>query len=140
VLERLRKYRLRLRREKCSFACKEVKYLGYRVSTVGIAPQYEYLDRIRAWRKPKSRDELRAYLGLFPFLSMFSPCTSSVLRPLENLLGKIRSVSDWSSEHDDCFEASKFLFDGQQLRHFKDTATIEVHTLTPVLMDLGSAY
>ena len=77
VLERLRKYRLGLRREKFSFACKEVKYLGYQVSTVGIAPQYKYLDRIRAWTKPKSRDELRAYLGLFPFLSMFSPCTSA---------------------------------------------------------------
>ena len=60
VLERLRKYRLRPRREKCSFACKEVKYLGYQVSTVGIAPQCEYLDRIRALPKPKSRDELRA--------------------------------------------------------------------------------
>jgi len=30
------------------------------------------LDRIRAWPKPNSRDELRAYLGLFLFLSMFS--------------------------------------------------------------------
>ena len=39
------------------------------------------LDRIRAWPKPISRDELRACLGLFPFLSMFSPCTSSILRP-----------------------------------------------------------
>ena len=74
VLERLHKYRLRLRRDKCSFVCKEVEY---QVSTVGIAPQYKYLDRIRAWTKPKSRDELRAYLGLFPFLSMFSPCTSA---------------------------------------------------------------
>jgi len=128
VLERLRQYRSRLRREKCSFACKEVKYLGYQVSTVGITPQYEYLHRIRAWPKPKSRDELRAYLGLFPFLSMFSPCTSSVLCPLQNLFGKKRSMSDWSPEHDECFEASKLLFDGQELLHFDDKATIEVHT------------
>jgi len=68
VLERLHKYRLRLRRDKCSFVCKEVEY---QVSTVGIAPQYEYLDRIRAWPKPKSRDAFRPYLCLFPFLSMF---------------------------------------------------------------------
>jgi len=74
VLERLRKYRLRVIREKCSFACKEVRYLGYEVSTVGISPQYEYLDRICAW--PKSR------------------CTSSVLRPLQILLGNKRSMSD----------------------------------------------
>ena len=49
-------------------------------------------------------------------------------------------MSDWSSEHDECFEASKLLFDGQELGHFDYMATIEVHTLTPVLMDLGSAY
>jgi hypothetical protein len=47
VLQPLRQYRSRLRREKCSFACKEVKYLGHQVSTVGIAPHYEYLNRIR---------------------------------------------------------------------------------------------
>jgi hypothetical protein len=92
VLERLRQYRLRLRREKCSFAGKEVKYLGYQVSTVLIAPQYEYLDHIGALPNPKSRDELRAYLGLFPFLSLFSPCASSILRPFQNLLGKKRSM------------------------------------------------
>jgi len=79
--------------------------LEYQVSTVGTPPQYEFLDRIRAWPKPKSRDEWRVYLGWFPFLSMFSPSTSSILRPLQNLLGKKRSMSDWSSEHDECFEA-----------------------------------
>ena len=127
VLEGLRKYRLRLRREKCSLACKAV-YLGYQVSTFRIAAQYDYLDRILAWPKPKYRDELRAYLGLFPFLSMFSTCTSSVLRPFQNFLGKKRSMLDWSSEHDDCFEASKLLFDGQELVNFDDMGTIEVHT------------
>jgi len=63
LLERLSQNRLRLRRGKCSFACKEVKYLGYQVSTFGIAPQYEYLDRIRARAKPNSRDELRESLS-----------------------------------------------------------------------------
>ena len=101
-----------------------MRYLGYQVSTVGIAPQYEYLYHIRAWPRPKSRDELRAYLGLFPFLSVFSPCTSTVLSPLQNLLGKKRSVSDWSSKHDECFVASKLLFDGEV--HFEDKAAIEV--------------
>jgi len=37
-------------------------------------------------------------------------------------------MSDWSSEHDECFEASKLLFDGQELVHFDDRTTIEVHT------------
>ena len=37
-------------------------------------------------------------------------------------------MSDWSPEHDECFEASKLLFDGQELLHFDDKATIEVHT------------
>ena len=37
-------------------------------------------------------------------------------------------MSDWSSEHDECLEASRLLFDGQELVHFDDMATIEVHT------------
>jgi hypothetical protein len=37
-------------------------------------------------------------------------------------------MSDWSSEHDDFFEASRLLFDGQELGRFEDKGTIEVHT------------
>jgi len=37
-------------------------------------------------------------------------------------------MSDWSSEHEECFEASKLLFNGQELVYFDDTATIKVHT------------
>jgi hypothetical protein len=33
-----------------------------------------------------------------------------------------------SSDHHECFEASKLLFDAEELDHFDDKATIEVHT------------
>jgi hypothetical protein len=133
VLERLRRYRLMLRREKFSFACKEVKYLGHQVSTLGIAPQYEYLDRIRVWTKPQSRNELRAYLRLFSFLSMFSPCTCSVLRPLQNLVGKkeigLPKMISVLKPHS---------YSSMDKSHFTSTSRPRLKfTLMPVLMGLG---
>jgi len=56
-------------------------------------------------------DRLRKY-PLRLRREVFPPCTSSLLRSLQNLLGKKSSMSDWSSEHDECFEASKLLFHG----------------------------
>ena len=128
VLERLKKFMLKLPREKWQFAAKEVKCLAYLVCTTGMGPQYHYMDRICFRPKPTTRDQLRVFLGLFPFLSMFSPCAASVLSLLKILFSKTRTMAEWSPEHDECFEAAESLFNGQELVHFGHDAPIKVHS------------
>jgi hypothetical protein len=47
---------------------------------------------------------------------------------LQNFFEKKRSMSDWFSKHDECFEASKLLCDRQESVHFDNKATIENHS------------
>jgi hypothetical protein len=101
VIELLHKYGygLKLRKEKSGFATKEMKSLDHLVSTTKHS-----------------------------FLSMFSPCAASVLKQLQNVLTKVRTMTDCCAEHDQSFEASKTLFNGEELCHCDQKPSSEAHT------------
>ena len=64
VFERLRHTKLKLRAAKCTFAAKEVSYLGHRVTEEGLLPDPSLLAAIRDIPPPKTATEVRSFLGL----------------------------------------------------------------------------
>ena len=50
VLERLRKYGLYAKLEKCSFDCEQVKFLGYTISSKGIFMDPTQVQTIFEWK------------------------------------------------------------------------------------------
>ena len=64
VFERLRHAKLKLGAEKCTFATKEVSYLGHRVTEEGLLPDPSLLAAIREINPPKNATEVRSFLGL----------------------------------------------------------------------------
>ena len=64
VFERLRHAKLKLGAEKCTFAAKEVSYLGHRVTEEGLLPDPSLLATIREINPPKNATEVRSFLGL----------------------------------------------------------------------------
>ena len=64
VFERLRHANLKLGAEKCTFATKEVSYLGRRVTEEGLLPDPAFLTAIREIPPPKTATEVRSFLGL----------------------------------------------------------------------------
>lgn len=54
VLERLKKANLKLNPKKCNLFCKEVSFLGHRVSEEGISTDPEKVQSIRDWPQPRS--------------------------------------------------------------------------------------
>ena len=69
VFERLRHAQLKLGAEKCTFAAKEVSYLGHRVTSEGLLPDPTLLTAIREIGTPKNATEVRSFLGLRRVLS-----------------------------------------------------------------------
>ena len=67
------------------------KNLGYLLSTEGIAPQHEYLDRIRAWPQPTTRGQLRAFL-------VYSLCFQCFLLVLLNMMSALNRPSQFSMD------------------------------------------
>lgn len=64
LFEVIREAKLKINREKSSFACKEVKFLGYIVDELGIRPNPEKIQPILDFPMPKDRTQLRQFNGL----------------------------------------------------------------------------
>jgi transposase InsO family protein len=88
VLDRLRKFGIRAKRNKCSFMMNSVTYLGHLVCAEGIRPTNDKIKAIQALSQPKDIQQLRSLLGVVNYYAKFLPNLSSVLAPLYNLLRK----------------------------------------------------
>ena len=64
VFERLRHAKLKLGASKCTFAAKEVSYLGHRVTKEGLLLDPSLLAAIRDIPPPTTATEVRSFLGL----------------------------------------------------------------------------
>ena len=63
-LARLRHAKLKLGADKCTFATREVSYLGHRVTEEGLLPDPALLAAIREISQPQNATEVRSFLGL----------------------------------------------------------------------------
>ena len=115
VFERLRHAKLKLGAAKCTFAAKEVSYLGHRVTEEGLLPDPSLLAAIRDIPPPKTATEVHSFLGfsrLLPALcqgfcrhSRSLACTNQKRRslPLERRLpDRIRptqNTTNYESDH-----------------------------------------
>lgn len=85
VLERLRKFRLKLDPDKCIFGATEVKHLGYVISEGVIRPDPDKVAAVTSWPKPTTVKEVKSFLGFVGFYRRFIPHFSNKAKPLNDL-------------------------------------------------------
>lgn len=73
---------------KCEWGQKETNYLGYRLGNGGLTPQVNKVEAIRRSQKPKTKKEVRSFLGLMGWYRRFIPDFASTAAPLTDLLTK----------------------------------------------------
>ena len=88
VFERLRHAQLKLGAEKCTFAAKEVSYLGHRVTSEGLLPDPTLLAAIREIALPKNATEVRSFLGLAGYYRRYVKSFGAIAGPLHALTRK----------------------------------------------------
>lgn len=71
VLQSLRAHGFTANPEKCTIGLKEAKYLGYVVGRGQIKPQSNKVEAVLTWPKPKSKSQLRPFLGLVGYYRRF---------------------------------------------------------------------
>ena len=108
VLERFRKFGVRLAEEKCAFFQDKVVYLGVEVSKEGLRPTDERVQSILAAPRPENKEALRSFLGMLTFNARFIPSLSSVVQPLYELT-KEGSAWVWSESCEEAFRKAKSL-------------------------------
>ncbi|GKT29468.1 Transposon Tf2-6 polyprotein, partial [Aduncisulcus paluster] len=135
VLERINLYSLSLNRDKCYLGMRQIEFLGFLISEEGrtISP-----DRVVAIRKipsPRSKKEVRSFLGLVNFVRDFIPQCASVCHDLYTLTEKDAEFL-WTSAHQQSFEKIKELVAGSatlafptgegELRLFTDASDVGI--------------
>ncbi len=106
VLEALRKNGLTCKRLKCSFGKRTLEFLGHQLGGGTISVPEARVEAIRNHPLPKSRKQLRAFLGLVGFYRRFIPGFhrwSSVLTPHTSTAKS--GVVSWTSPMLDAFHA-----------------------------------
>lgn len=88
VFNKLREAGLQLQPEKCHFAKTSIQYLGHVVSREGIQTDPEKVAAILHVSPPKTRKEVRSFLGLLGWYRSFLPLYSEMTAPLTHLLKK----------------------------------------------------
>ena len=94
VLAKLEEAGLRLNRNKCEFAVREVVYLGHRMNIEDLQPTTEKGDVIVNAPVPRNVSELKSYLGLINYYAKFLPQLCTTLAPLHYLRRKYLSIFD----------------------------------------------
>ena len=106
VFERLRHAKLKLGVAKCTFAAKEVSYLGHRVTEEGLLPDPLLLAAIRDIPPPKTATEVRSFLGLAGYYRRYVKGFAAIAAPLHALTRK-DALFHWSEDCQAAFDQLK---------------------------------
>ena len=85
VFSRLQNAGLKVNAKKSTFGAHEVEYLGYLISRNGIKPQPKKIRTIHNMAQPKTRRQLRCFIGLVNFYRDIAIRRSEILAPLTAL-------------------------------------------------------
>ena len=119
VFKRLQKYGLRVKEEKCRFMETTVEYMGRRISAKGIQPTDQKIKAIKEAPRPQNVSELRSFLGMVNFQAQFVPHLSTVIHPLNELLGN--KPFEWTDDCSRAFETIKQVLTSDQILTHYDT-------------------
>ena len=97
VFDRFRQHNLRLKPAKCHFLRESITYLGFKVSKGKVEPDPKKVAAIQNIQSPKTRKDVRSFLGCVNYYRRFFPDYSKRSVALTNLLKKDKNFS-WSEE------------------------------------------
>ena len=110
VFQRLRKYGIKIKAQKCQLFKKEISYLGRLVSSEGYTADPKNIAAIKSKIKspPKNITELRSTLGLVGYFRRSIPNFSKLANPLYSLLKSDPEKKEreliWKQEHQEALD------------------------------------
>lgn len=108
LLEAISKEGFRLKFSKCNFAQDSVKYLGHIIKNNTVTPLKDNLIAIKKFPVPKTKKNVRQFLGKINFYGKYIPNISVILDPLHNLLRKEQNFI-WTEKCQESFDTIKKL-------------------------------
>lgn len=114
MFQLLQHHQIKIKLNKCSFAQKQLKYLGHVISDIGVATDPKKIVDVQNWPTPLNVKDVRGFLGLAGYYRKFVRYFGILAKPLTGLLKK-GHIFQWTSIHEAAF---------QQLKHALVTAPV----------------
>ena len=106
VFARLQKAGLKVNASKSSFCSEELEYLGYWISRRGIRPLNKKVEAINNLATPRTKKQLRSFIGMVNHYRDMWIRRSDVLAPLTELTSKKVNFK-WTDRHQKAFDTMK---------------------------------
>ncbi len=120
ALQRLIEHQLYAKMEKCEFHQTQVSFLGYIISSEGVAMDDKKVQFVLNWPQPKTVKELQRFLGFANFYRRFIRNFSTIAAPLTSLLSGGRQRLDRSPSAQHAFLQLKDRFTTAPILHHPD--------------------
>jgi hypothetical protein len=104
LLEVLRKVGLKIHNEKCEFMKDKVKFVGHIFGKDGIEPEFGKIEAMSTFPTPRTKKQLRSFIGLVTFYRQYIKNLSHDLEPLLILLRKDERFV-WNEEREAAFQS-----------------------------------
>ena len=128
VFQLLKQNELYVKREKCSFALREVSFLGHHIKDGKLMMEGVKIKAIQDWDPPTKVPQLRSFLGLVNYYRRFINGYSTRVAPLTDLLKKGKAWT-WDEKCQQAFEDLKKAVTKEPVLALPDhTRLFEVHT------------
>lgn len=108
VLKRLIEANLKIQPDKCEFLRKECEFLGHIVTSDGIKPNPNKIEKITNWPLPKTTSQIKGFLGLLGYYRKFIKDFAKLTKPLTKCLKKEAKIVH-DEEFLNCFKECKQL-------------------------------
>ena len=128
MFTRLQKAGLKVNASKYCSGAHKFDHLGYHITRDGVMPIPNKVEAIQALTVPKTRKQLRQFIGMINFYRDMWQKHSELLAPLTALTSK-NVKYDWKDEHQRFFEAIKPVIGREVLLGYPDfNAPFEIRT------------
>ena len=108
VLETLKQANLTAKPSKCSFGQSKVNYLGYVVGEGIIEPQKTKVEAVANKTQPKTKKDVKSFLGLTGYYRKFVPNYADIAAPLSDLTRKKQPEKVvWTDKCEEAFQKLK---------------------------------
>jgi len=119
ILDKLEKFNLFLKPEKCKFHQCEVKYLGVLISNGTVKMDPIKVQGIADWPTPQTIKDMWSFLGFCNFYRVFIKNFSDIAYPLNDLTHKNKQFI-WSDEYNHAFLELKRICSSYPVLHTPD--------------------
>jgi hypothetical protein len=100
LFESVKQAGLTLKPSKCYFGFTNISFLGHVVTSGTLSTETDKVDKILNAPRPRTKKEVRAFMGLAGYYRRFIPDFASISAPLTSLTKKgLPNVVVWNDEH-----------------------------------------